>query len=238
MLWDTRLQLHWAAQAAAGVGRTLLAPQGDFSHESFSWSGDDGALFVASTPRAGIRLRDMTLLAGDETFPMNGHTLADGFAFFERVFASAPLKHPPEGMPEHPVARGGVFDANPQDLAELDRYYSVAAEMLEEVRARETGAGRVRCWPHHFDIATLITISGHGEEAHTIGVGMAPGDEGNREPYYYVTPWPYPKDPPQPPLASGAWHTEGWFGAVLPARETDAIRSFLAEAIGHARVLV
>ncbi len=35
---DTRLQLHWAAQIAAAVGRTLLSPQQDDSHTTLTWS--------------------------------------------------------------------------------------------------------------------------------------------------------------------------------------------------------
>ena len=41
---DTRLQLHWAAQIAARVGRTLQPPQPDDSHTAFTWSPDLGAL--------------------------------------------------------------------------------------------------------------------------------------------------------------------------------------------------
>ena len=42
-LWNARLQLHWAAQAVAGVGRTLLAQRPDDSQTSFTWS--EGALW-------------------------------------------------------------------------------------------------------------------------------------------------------------------------------------------------
>jgi len=242
--WDTRLQLHWAAQAAAGVGRTILPAQPDFSHESLTWSLDHGALLCAGSPgRAGIRLRDMTLLLVEENgvvheFPMNGRTLADGFAFFEQRLGTPMLKRPPEGMPDHPVAHGTRFDASEEHLARLAGLYDEAAKALDEIRRSENGAGPVRCWPHHFDIATLITISGQGEEAQTIGVGMTPGDEGEREPYYYVTPWPYPKEPPMPPLPGGRWQTNGWFGALLPASERDNLRPFLTQAIQHCRSLL
>ena len=48
----------------------------------------------------------------------------------------------------------------------------------------------VRCWPHHFDIATLLNIG--QENLQSIGIGLSPGDSNNREPYFYVTMWPYP----------------------------------------------
>ena len=242
LFWDTRLQLHWAAQSAAGVGRTLLTPRHDFSHEAFTWSADLHALLGDGDRRAGIRLRDLTLIVVEgasivEEFPLDGRTLHDAFSFFGRVCNSDSLASPPEGMPDHPVVHGAAFHPDSDALRELDRIYANAAMALDEVRRTEAGAGPVRCWPHHFDIATLITISGEGESAHTIGAGMTPGDESNRRPYYYVTPWPYPKERPLPPLSQGAWHTEGWVGAVRPADQDGAVE-FLREAIRHCRELV
>ena len=109
------------------------------------------------------------------------------------------------------------FDA-PDAFAELERWYANAARVLRELREVE-GGSPVRCWPHHFDIATLIPLSGDSdpETARSIGVGMTPGDEYYAEPYWYVTPWPYPAEPSLQPLAGGgSWHTEKWLGAVLP----------------------
>jgi hypothetical protein len=241
-LWDTRLQLHWAAQAAAGVGRTLLPKEPDFSHESFTWSAEHHALLGGGDPRAGIRLFDMTLVVVEanrvvDELPMNGRTLDDGFSFFERCFASGALNRPYVGMPDHPVAHGAAFHANSEALSELDRRYAEAAIVLDEVRRTEVGAGALRCWPHHFDLATLIAIRGEGEKAHTIGAGMTPGDESYRHPYYYVTPWPYPKDAPLPALCQGSWHTQGWVGAVRPAAGDGAVE-FIRDAIRHCRELV
>ena len=49
-------------------------------------------------------------------------------------------------------------------------------------------------------------------------MGLSPGDSSYGEPYFYVTPWPYPDSPAPPPLPAGAaWHRTGWFGAVLTA---------------------
>ncbi|HYM60486.1 MAG TPA: hypothetical protein VEZ11_06295 [Thermoanaerobaculia bacterium] len=254
-LWDARLQLHWAAQPAAGVGRRLLPKQADYSQESFSWSCEHGALLqgVVSAPRpvrAGIQLRGLTLLILDDcgvtvdSLPMNGRTLGDGFAFFEQLFGTA-IARPPEGMPAHAVARGAAFNAIAAHLEELERYYAGASAVLANIAARESGAGPVRCWPHHLDMASLIALGGSGEDARTIGVGMAPGDASYGEPYYYVTPWPYPPPESLPLLDAGSWNTTGWVGAVLragdflPASDQQSmIESFLAEAIGHCRSLI
>ncbi len=253
-LEDTRLQLHWAAQAAAGFGRTLLPKRPDFSQESFRWSGTLSALLqdLVEAPRpfrSAIRLRDLTLLLLDGAdsiiaqLDLEGHTLADGFAFFEEQAAAqlgkpVALERSPEGIPPHPVATGARFHvADRAQLEELAGYFGEAAVVLEQVSAREEGAGPVRCWPHHFDVATLITLSGEGENAHTIGVGMSPGDSSYGEPYYYVTPWPYPAAESLRPLCRGEWHTAGWVGAVLRAGGSDheSALAFLTEAIGVLR---
>jgi len=79
----------------------------------------------------------------------------------------------------------------------------------------------VLCWPHHFDIATLITLDvdePDPETARSINVGLSPGDESYDEPYFYVTPWPEPREPEKEVLAGGGlWHKEDFTAAVLPA---------------------
>src|SRR6266568_2746394 len=100
-LTDARLQLHWAAQLAATVGRTLAEPRADDSHTSFRWMDD--ALVQDDRFRAGLRLRDLTLLLGDAGLPLDGRTIDDGFAWqasqlpgLRKVFD--------DPMPYHPVA--------------------------------------------------------------------------------------------------------------------------------------
>lgn len=238
MLTEARLQLHWAAQIAAGVGRTLIAPRSDDSHTSFNWSRELGALlqeFVDGTS-AGLRLRDLTLLLAEgdtviDELPLRGRTLDDGFAFLEQRYGRR-LNRPDVDLPDHDVSRGGRFDANEDDLRSLAGYYDEAATICEEVRASDSDAGPVRCWPHHFDIATLIDRG----DSRTLGIGMSPGDRWYDEPYYYLTPWPYPSNKVFGELHAGHWHTTGWVGAVLTVGRPDRralVRSFIAEAREH-----
>ena len=248
-LVDARVQLHWAAQAVAGVGRTLHVRRADDSHTSFTWSATLDALvqepFEGVT--SGLRLRDLTLLAIGSTaskLSLTGRTLDDAFAFFEAQFGMT-LQRPNVDLPDHPVSHGATFDADERHLAELARYYNNAARVLSDVVRTDSQAGPVRCWPHHFDLATLITLSGHGEEARTIGVGLSPGDAGSNEPYYYVTPWPHPDASRLGSLSLGRWNTVGWTGAVLSAssfanveRQEELVRSFILDAVARCRELV
>lgn len=243
-LVDARLQLHWAAQAAAGVGRTLHAKREDDSQSSFTWSPILDALVQEpfSGITVGLRPRDLTLLAIGKTaskLPLRGRTLDEAFAFVEAQFETT-LVHPNvDDFPKHAVARGDAFDADASHLAELARSFNNAALLLGEIARADSRAGMVRCWPHHFDLATLITLSPHGEPLRTIGVGFSPGDAAIAEPYYYVTPWPYPDPARLRPLKRGRWNTDGWTGALLTASELAgserAARMFLADAIACSR---
>lgn len=240
-LCDTRLQLHWAVQAAAGIGRTLVPSRADDSHTTFHWDAANGALLQECTGeiKGGLRIGDLSLIAVRdgaiaEELSLQGRTLDDAFAFFERMLG-AKLNRPNVDLPPHPVASGAAFDASPDDLAEFARHYANAALLCSTV----VGPGeRVRCWPHHFDIAALMTLAGEGESAKSIGVGLSPGDASYAEPYYYINAWPSPDATDLDTLALGHWHTNGWTGAVLTATDIAgiddqerAVRNFVAEAV-------
>jgi hypothetical protein len=238
---DSRLQLHWAAQAAAGVGRTLVPPRPDDSHTSFTWSASLGALLqeTVSGAQAGLRIADFSAIVVQDrdvtrSLALHGVTLDEVFTFFEEAFGAS-LKRPDVELPGHPVANGAQFDAAPDDLAELARHYANAALVCDGAFEEATDT---RCWPHHFDIATLLTLSGKGEHAKTIGAGLSPGDNSYEEPYYYVNGWPYPDAVQLPALRRGHWHTTGWTGAVLTAGELanlanqdTLVNDFVAEAV-------
>lgn len=215
---DTRLQMHYALQAAAGVGRTLLPPAPDDSHHSFTWSRERDALVQ---PGSGLRLRDLTLVTDDgASYPLRGHTLDEAYRFYEER-AGRMLVRPAEPLPEHAVAHGAAFDAPDDELAAMATLYARAAEILERVRAKHPDASDVRLWPHHFDIAILIG---------NIGAGFLAGDENIDEPYWYVHATPMPDV--LPPLTAGFWYDGAWRGAVLTKTlDTATSERFLGEAI-------
>jgi hypothetical protein len=238
-LQDTLLQLHHGLQAAAGVGRTLIPARPDDSHTSFSWSPTHGALIqdcVDGRFRAGLRMCDLALLLIDaedrvtESYCLRGHTLDDGFRFYEERVGKM-LARPGEGIPEHAVANGACFSAMDEMLSRLAKMYGEAAAILERVRAKHPTASPVRCWPHHFDIATLIALPGN----RSIGIGFLGGDANIPEPYWYVYAHPVPEKT-MAPLSAGRWYAGAWLGAVLTG-DNDAVATerFLGEAIAALR---
>ena len=228
-LQETQQHIHHALQAAAGVGRALLPPKPDDSHMSFMWSDRHQALVqdvVDRRFRSGLRMRDLTLLLIDandqliDSYPLRGHTLGDGLRFYEERVGRMLVC--PEGF-----ARDVVLTPNDEELAQIAAMYCDAAAILERLRAKHPGASPVRCWPHHFDIAVLISLP----EERSIGVGFLGGDTHIPEPYWYVYVHPVTENT-MPPLSVGRWYAGAWMGAVLTGRNDIATTErFLDEAI-------
>jgi hypothetical protein len=266
-LEEARLQAHYGAQWAARTARAFVEAQPDDSHTSLSWDRERQALRTQALPGGqalGLRLADLTLiwLEADEAgaeLPLEGMSDADAGAWVaERVtqagYDAARLDEPsPYELPPHNLAKGGVYavGSNEGAFAELSAWFDSADAALEAVVKAlsdlSPGPSPVRCWPHHFDIATLVALEpGDAEEARSIGVGLSPGDEAYAEPYYYVTPWPYPDPGNLPTLPpSGRWHTEGYVGAIATASRIGelgskrvAVMDFLQSSIARSRELL
>jgi len=257
-LVDSRETLHHAAQLLALAGASFIPEQSDDSHTSMRWMAPLGAL--ATQPIAGrkrfrfaLRVADLTLLVIDEEsqqtrdrFTLAGARRASALAWIAERASEAGLDASTlrtamhYSITPHPTDSGAVFQLPGDDsLGELARWYADANLLLEERASSMSGAGPVRCWPHHFDIATLITLPS-GTRITTIGVGLSPGDASYPEPYFYIAPYPAPASTPHA-LSVGAWHTSEWWGAVLVGTEivertqgdeqAGIVRRFMLEAI-------
>ncbi len=242
LLSGARQASHHALQLLTHAARAYVPEQPDDSHTSLAWNSQWSA-WEGTAIRAGersfslaLRAQDLTLLflnaAGEleAHLPLHGLTLAQARAWLEERFAGrgldvAAYRRPLHfEIPAHAVSRGAAFDlAQPLPYAELSRYYANAALVLQAMVSREDGATPVRCWPHHFDIATLLPVP---DSQATIGFGLSPGDASYDQPYFYISPWPYPdpaKLPALPPPA--CWHTTGWTGMVLHGAAITALSS-------------
>lgn len=228
-----RLELHHAAQVVSAIGITHLPHQPDDSHTNLEWipalEAFGGNLVEGKRSfRGALRPGDFTLMLLDEAghrereLPLSGKTLDEGYVWMAEAIASEtgrpmqPLERPAYELPGHAVAGGSRFSMPMENFQEIGRWYGNAASLLISLMAEFSEASPVRCWPHHFDIAILLTLGG----GKTVGLGLSPGDASYDEPYWYVTPYPYPKNPELPPLPEkGRWHTEGFFAAVLTASD-------------------
>jgi hypothetical protein len=254
-LSDARLQLHHAAQLVSAIGISYLPHQANDSHTNLEWLGDLAALashtIDATRPiRLGVRPNPFALLflqndVASESFALPGRTVAEAADWVRgQVSANGAdgaaytlAKH--FTIPEHAVARSAPFnDGDTAAFRELALWYADAALVLSELASATPNSSPVRCWPHHFDIATLIEVA----PGKTISLGMEPGDTYYAEPYFYASMYPSPAQPPTSTLeGGGSWHTRDWIGAVLPGSRVLAdgqesqVSTFLASAVASCR---
>jgi hypothetical protein len=214
---------------------------------------------------AGLRFPDLTLLVFSEdgtiaeAVSLEGRTLDQAVSWLStavtKLTGTMP-EHPiwirDYEMPEHPVSTGAPFTVDhPPALAELAMWFANGNLALQGLTSRDEDWAEVRCWPHHFDLGTLISLesSGDASSRRSIGAGLSPGDHWYPEPYFYVNPYGLVEAPVDgPPLASGGhWHTEGWFGAVLTATsilentedaQESEVLSFLQSAVDAVRAFL
>jgi hypothetical protein len=262
---EARLQAHHAIQWLARAARAYVPPQSGDGHTSLGWDPAFGG-FTTHPLKDGswlsLKLIDLTLaLHGGEagapvqSFSLNGRTDALvrqwlGEQLGARGFDAHALDAPaPYEIPAHAVAEGGLYDpAGLTDaLAELGAWFGNAALSLASIQklliARGCSSSPVRCWPHHFDIASLTTLPAqNADSAKYIGAGLSPGDEYYDEPYFYVSVYPEPDPQLLPTLPMlGHWHERDFVAAVATASrilkaknqevETD---NFLSAAVGEA----
>ena len=242
-LVEARQQAHQAVQWAARAARAYVKPEADDGHTSLSWDQGRQTLHTQKLPGGealALRLTGLTLLWYDSEgigsqFPLDGVRDEEAGAWIAEQLSTAGydpalLKEPsPYEMPISSVAIGGSYQVGEKEAAfrELTAWFASADIVLEAVvhamSALNPGPSPVRCWPHHFDIASLISLDVvDAEDARSIGVGLSPGDETYAEPYYYVTPWPYPDKERLPPLPpAGRWHTEGYVAAIATASRIE-----------------
>lgn len=262
-----RTVAHKAVQLPSLAARANLAAAADDSHANLAWNRAAG--WFESQPisnQSGVwhitaALAPLALgvaLDGVQTvsLALAGTTFADAAAWLDRQLVDAglaatgdvtlPYALPPEVAD---LDRFDVADAAPA-LAALAAWYDLAEATLTGFVAGRTGLtpgpSPVRCWPHHFDIATYVALTaGDAESAPGIGVGMSPGDDAYDQPYFYINPWP-PRDaatlPPLPLPAN--WHTQGFVGAIVTAEavlslaDPDGIASLADAAFDIGRDLL
>jgi hypothetical protein len=270
-LRGAREQAHWAAQVVAAAGETFCPREPDTSHTSMIWDPTRAELVGRTLPgekeiRIALRIQDFQLcllgtglfrrLAGatasNAEIDLDGRSLAEAYRWASEQIRIATegqldqaLKHPRFELPEHPLGRGGLFARDP-GLPELSRWYANAETELRRVARENRGAGLVRCWPHHFDLATLIEVAPAGGQR-TVGVGLSPGDAGIDEPYFYVTHFPVNPKLSLPRLEAGEWIRTSWAGAALrgsrvvaagdPGPQQVLVQAFLDSAVPISREL-
>jgi hypothetical protein len=255
-LTQARLAAHYAVQWLARAARAYIEPKADDSHTNLGWDGTLGGVTTHPLPdgsRLALRIADMTLLwqgPHASELSLKNRSDADIRAWLGPRLSTMSLdpfaldKPLPYDMPASAIGRGGryLLDHLESALGEFSGWYDNASRALDDVRqqlvARGLHAPPVRCWPHHFDLDTLIYFgTRNARSIRTMGVGFSPGDEYYDEPYFYVSIYPAPLVAALPALPVGHWHSHHFTAAIATAGsildESDqgaAVGSFLRSA--------
>jgi hypothetical protein len=260
-LREARLQAHYAAQWLGRVGSAFIPPQPDYSHTSMNWN--DALMGFATNAmknetRLGLRINDLVFVFLDKegartsSFPLNGRSDKDVQRWLDEQLGARGMdarlldKTAPYEIPAHAIVKGAPYVVIETTglLHELAGWFADAETALDGIRKQMTerslSASPVRCWPHHFDLATLISLDeGAGEHGRSVNAGLSPGDEYYDEPYYYVSPYPHPDAAALPPLPSlGHWHTRDFTAAIAPASQIVKAKDRKAETDDFLQVAV
>jgi len=256
-LTPARLAAHCAAQWLARAARAYIPPTANDSHTNFGWDHGLGGFAthpLPDTSRLALRIADMTLLLsgardGEQALSLRDRNDADIRAWLAPQLSARGLDPAaldamsPYEMPASPIATGGryLLDGLEPALGELAGWYDNASRALDTVQQELVASGfhapPVRCWPHHFDLDTLIYFD--AQNTRSMGAGFSPGDEYYDQPYFYVSLYPAPDVTTLPALPIGHWHSRHFTAAVATSghivAESDqgaAVASFLRAATG------
>ena len=256
-------QPHLLSQWLARFGRAYLDPAPDDSHTNLEWRRDRSVMVTGDVKQAGkgvsfgvnpATLSLLVLVEGEITDEAEMHGRTDEEAGdwmrsqlkklgLEPAGLDAPL---PYALPSSPQQGGVAYDqkSNGEALAEIGRLYHNADVLLREVVKANShikpGPSPVRIWPHHFDMATLISLeSGDFETARAVGIGLAIPDDNNKEFYFYNYPWPRDERENLPALAPDTPYVfDGKVGAVQALskivgaeNQETAARQFMTETV-------
>ncbi len=252
-LGEARLQAHYAIQWLARVARAYIPRQPDDGHTNLGW---DSALGGFTTHRLkdgawlSLKITDLTLaLHGGaasthvQSFSLDGHSDAQARQWLSEQLDIRGLDEhaidapSPYEIPAHAVSQGAPYDLTglTDALAGLAAWFNNAGFSLGAIHRkmieRKWAASPVRCWPHHFDLATLTTLPAENADATGyIGSGLSPGDEYYNEPYFYVSVYPEPDPRVLPTLPMlGHWHGRDFIAAVATAHRIVAAKNPQAE---------
>lgn len=239
-LVQARTLSHSAVQWASRAARANIEPLADDSHSNLGWDdATDGLVshFLEVDQQRyqlgfSFSLGSLLWLIGGEvtaTLKLETSDEASAGAWCDARLSEAGLRttdHADMPYEVRPVDYSGLAGSRSAGALEtLGAWYSQAQIALQYLVVAfaeiAVSAPFIRCWPHHFDLATLFTLDeGDPEIARSIGVGLSPGDESYAEPYFYCTPWPVPEHLPAAP-APFHWHTSGFTSLVCTASRID-----------------
>ena len=198
--------IHYAAQALVEIGKRWGDPAADDSHSAMRWDPGHRALVIEGAGdrgpiRGSLKMRTLSLhLRGaggsTEELCLDGLSLAEAMEWTNAASGrlAGPPRHasvPAPDLPDHPIATGESFRLSEPRGAAIEALYHATAHTLSRLASIAPAFGTARCWPHHFDLASLAVLrtGPSGEMQRTLGAGLTPPDAVEGSGYFYVSPW-------------------------------------------------
>jgi len=261
-----RLQLHQAVQLISASGISFLEKEDDDSHTNMQWLEEQQALASHHFGphkrfRLALNLAQLTYLFFDKDriseFALDGKTEDEAIEWFlshlnkEGMDTTTFTMDKHYSIPENKQARGEPYKLFDDGMFRLmAEQFAMAAKLLSRIESKQNDTSPVRCWPHHFDLAFLVTLEANQDpqKMKSVGLGLSPGDGSYDQPYYYVSPWPYPDksnlhDDALP--GEAFWHISGFTSAILKAESylsysdmEGELYTFLDQALGVSSKLI
>ncbi len=238
ILAETRKQAHQAVQNVSAVGRCFLGVLDSDENANLEWvpelqrlAGrwiDGNIVFRSSLDFTNFAVHLVNeKLESISSVEVNGKRQGIVMVWLEEQISTLGFNSSditldlPYEIPEYPQAKKKPFDVDMIYIHELGKYFNNAHYVLSQFKQEVSGFGPVKSWPHHFDMSCMDIIkdTGNPETTATLNIGMSPGDETFNEPYFFVTPWPYPDEDELKPIKRGQWYFENWAGAILKASD-------------------
>lgn len=238
---EARIQSHNAVQWLARYSRSYLPKKADDSHTSLTWNPYEGSLNTQA-----IEIRNHRIIFSFDFFTLAIQVKSDlGSILFDLGITGLTNSQVEEkfkeilikiGLPLNKFKTDLPYCLSPWEMGHEDRYhlgwfirgaselgrYFTNSQSIFQAIAKMRGQNyQTLCWPHHFDLANLIIVeeNSNPEKTKSIGLGFSPGDNSYEDPYFYVTPWPYPEKENLPILPEPAfWHTEGFIAGIIKSK--------------------
>ena len=233
--------MYLAAQYLAAAGISFLDKEADDSHTNLEFVIGDASLnsrpLSAQGDRLSINFEKFTLnwenSSSKAALRLDGITHAQVLQWINEQLANTSINKEylfkfhydlPYEINESFAFR--LLDAG--RLRELTHLRILAQLAMEELLRTQELSSQIRVWPHHFD--TGIYAIDPKDRSIAVGAGLAIPDSVVNEHYFYLSIYRNNKAiPPEQPksLSLGRWHTEGFVGAVLPAKD-QSVKSVLS----------
>jgi hypothetical protein len=234
LIIQNRKYLHQVVQLVGAFPRSLLQHDPSDETASLLWNADISGLVsqevthVKGSFQVGLSFSEFQLIILQDdkkvsALDLHGGSVMDGLKWLKEELAKMNFDASkfnldlPYEIEKYDL--GSRLHPNDDTLKLFSELYQLSHSVLDKVAAGFENAYDIRCWPDHFDLATLLPLAydNKGAVTKSFGVGLSPGDDGITEPYMYVNVWPELAYEllSKHNLIKGIWNQFGWSGAVL-----------------------